>query len=86
MVQYRQLHDFVIYYVHVIMLHPPTSRSNVMAGAHPLIYVTQLAASKEAWSSHTTIKCVTKSFTLPGEPSPQHQYAPNPKYVMDVKY
>ena len=48
-----------------------TSILTALAVAHPLIYVMYLAAAKEAWSLHVTKKCVTKSYTLPDEPSPQ---------------
>ena len=44
----------------------------------PSVYVTYLAISMEALSSHVTKKCVTSSFTLQNNPSPLPAYVASP--------
>ena len=68
------------------MLTPPTFIVNMMAVAHPYMYATNLAAAKESWSLYVTTKCVTNSYNLLNDPSPQKMYAPNPSSTRDVTY
>ena len=61
-----------------MMLFPLTFRENSKNVSHPSIYVTDLAAAKEASSSHVTIKCVMNSYTSLDYPSFLPEYTVNP--------
>ena len=49
-----------------------------MVVAHPLMYVTNLAAEKEASSSHVRRNFVTNSYNSLDDPPPQQLYVDNP--------
>ena len=52
-----------------------------MAALGPYLRVTELGAFTEASSSHVTMKCMTRYFTLIDEPYPLNAYPDNPSYT-----
>ena len=66
------------------MLPNETYKATAMDVAHPLMSVTHLATTKEAWSSHVTKKCVMNSYTSLDKPSLQQMYVHNPLSIRDV--
>ena len=61
------------------MIYPPlTFRANVTAVSHLSMYVTDLAAEKEASLSHVTTKCVINSYTSLDKTSLLSLYVTNP--------
>ena len=71
-----------------MMLPPLTFRENVVIVPHPSMYVTDLSASKEAFLSHVTTKCLINSYTSLDKPSLMPVYATNtssPRAAADQK-
>ena len=69
---------------HYYVTPPPTSRENITAVAHHPMYVTHLAAEKEALPSHVTTKFVKNSYTLLDDPSHRQLYTPNPSSTRTI--